>query len=102
MSERVTESRDSLRLYLLTAFLSTLAGVVLFLQDWTFPVSVQPQYWNGLVAFSVLAVLCDSSFLPISRITSANVRSSVYASRGCWRSGLQGSGWCEWASGFSV
>ncbi len=77
MSERVTESRDSLRLYLLTAFLSTLAGVVLFLPDWTFPVSVQPQYWNGLVAFSVLAVLCDSSFLPISRITSANVRSSV-------------------------
>jgi len=77
MGERVIESRDSLRLYLLTAFLSALAGVVLFLQDWTFPVSVQPQYWNGLVAFSVLAVLCDSSFLPISRITSANVRSSV-------------------------
>src|SRR2546430_6521843 len=77
MGERVIESRDSLRLYLLTAFLSALAGVVLFLPDWALPVSVQPQYWNGLVAFSVLAILCDSSFLPISRITSANVRSSV-------------------------
>src|SRR5882762_7803259 len=76
MSERVSESRDSLRLYLLTAFLSVLACVVLFFPDWAFPTSL-PQYWNGLVAFSVLAVICDSSFLPISRITSANVRSSV-------------------------
>ena len=76
MSERVSESRDSLRLYLLTAFLSVLTYVVLFFPDWAFPTSL-PQYWNGLVAFSVLAVICDSSFLPISRITSANVRSSV-------------------------
>lgn len=77
MREQVSKSRDSIRLYLLTAFLSALAGVVLFLPDWKFPASVQPQYWNGLVAFSILAVVCDSSFLPISRITSANVRSSV-------------------------
>ncbi len=77
MREQVSKSRDSIRLYLLTAFLSALAGVVLFLPDWDFPASVQPQYWNGLVAFSILAVVCDSSFLPISRITSANVRSSV-------------------------
>ncbi len=76
MSERVSESRDSLRLYLLTAFLSVLTCVVLFFPDWAFPTSL-PQYWNGLVAFSILAVICDSSFLPISRITSANVRSSV-------------------------
>src|SRR5256712_83855 len=77
MSERISQRRDSLRLYLLTALLSAVAGVVLFLPDWTIASSVQPQYWNGLVAFSVLAVICDSSFLPISRITSANVRSSV-------------------------
>src|SRR2546425_6451694 len=77
MSERISQRRDSLRLYLLTAFLSALAGIVLFLPDWAIPSSAQPQYWNGLVAFSVLAVICDSSFLPISRITSANVRSSV-------------------------
>src|SRR5438445_10726837 len=76
MSERVSESRDFLRLFLLTAFLSVLTCVVLFFPDWAFPTSL-PQYWNGLVAFSVLAVICDSSFLPISRITSANVRSSV-------------------------
>ena len=76
MSERVSESRDSLRLYLLTAFLSVLTCVVLFFPDWAFPTSL-PQSWNGLVAFSILAVICDSSFLPISRITSANVRSSV-------------------------
>src|SRR5256714_7523663 len=77
MSERVSESRDSLRLYLLTALLSALTGIVLFLPDWALPTSLPPQYWNGLVAFSVLAVVCDSSFLPLSRITSANVRSSV-------------------------
>lgn len=77
MSELVSERRDSLRLYLLTALLSGLAGIVLFLPDWTFPSSSQPQYWNGLVAFAILAVICDSTFLPISRITSANVRSSV-------------------------
>jgi len=77
MSERISQRRESLRLYLLTAFLSALAGVVLLLPDWAIPSSAQPQYWNGLVAFSVLAVICDSSFLPISRITSANVRSSV-------------------------
>lgn len=77
MSEPVSKSRDSIRLYLLTAFLSALTGVALFLPVWDFPASVLPQYWNGLVAFSVLAVICDSSFLPISRITSANVRSSV-------------------------
>src|SRR3989475_1700520 len=77
MSERISQRRDSLRLYLLTAFLSVLAGIVLFLPDWAIPNSAQPQYWNGLVAFAILAVICDSSFLPIPRITSANVRSSV-------------------------
>ncbi|PYV85306.1 MAG: hypothetical protein DMG05_22980 [Acidobacteria bacterium] len=77
MSERVSKRQDSLRLYVLTAFLSALAGVVLFFPDWSIPNSAQPQYWNGLVAFAILAVICDSSFLPIPRITSANVRSSV-------------------------
>lgn len=77
MSEPVSKTRDSIRLYLLTAFLSALTGAVLFLPAWDYPASAQPQYWNGLVAFAVLAVICDSSFLPISRITSANVRSSV-------------------------
>src|SRR6266571_792003 len=77
MSERVSKRQDSLRLYVLTAFLSALAGVVLFFPDWSIPSSAQPQYWNGLVAFAILAVICDSSFLPIPRITSANVRSSV-------------------------
>ena len=77
MSEQVSKLRDSVRLYVLTAFLSVLTGGVLFLPDWSFTASAQTQYWNGLVAFSILAVICDSSFLPISRITSANVRSSV-------------------------
>src|SRR5207247_8292544 len=75
MSERSSQRQDSLRLYLLTAFLSALSGVALFLPDWAIPSSVPAQYWNGLVAFSILAVICDSSFLPIPRITSAHVRS---------------------------
>lgn len=77
MSKPASESRDSLLLYLLTALLSVLTGAVLFFPEWTFTFPVPPQHWNGLVAFAILAVLCDSSFLPISRISSANVRSSV-------------------------
>jgi putative nucleotidyltransferase with HDIG domain len=77
MSHGGSERKDSLRLYLLTILLSALTGVVLFLPEWTFPSLSQPQYWNGLVAFAILGIVCDSTFLPISRITSANVRSSV-------------------------
>ena len=77
MSDRASERRDSWRLYLLTAFLSACTCVALFYPNWAIPGSRVPQYWNGLVAFSILAILCDSSFLPIPRITSANVRSSV-------------------------
>jgi len=77
MSTSGSERKDSLRLYLLTVMLSVLTGIGLFLPEWSFPSVMQSQYWNGLVAFALLGIVCDSTFLPISRITSANVRSSV-------------------------
>ena len=77
MSERVLARNNSLSLYLLTAALSVAAALTLLVPEWTVPASGQSNYWNGLVAFALLGIVCDSSFLPISRITSANVRSSV-------------------------
>jgi putative nucleotidyltransferase with HDIG domain len=69
--------RSAVRLYLLTAFLSVGAGIVLFLPEWGTPSPANSKYWNGLVAFALLGIACDSSFLPITRISAANVRGSV-------------------------
>jgi putative nucleotidyltransferase with HDIG domain len=76
MSES-TSLPNRLRFYLLTIGVSVGAGIVLFAPEWTLPTLSQTRYWNGLVAFALLGIACDSSFLPITRITSANVRSSV-------------------------
>src|SRR6266705_831461 len=79
---RVAMSEGSIRsnrlsFYLLTLAVSVGAGIVLFVPAWAFPEPSQTKYWNGLVAFALLGIDCDSSFLPLTRITSANVRSSV-------------------------
>lgn len=77
MTEVAQGRPSSIRLYLLTLTLSVGAALVLFLPEWTVPAPSNAKYWNGLVAFALLGIVCDSSFLPLSRITSANVRSSV-------------------------
>ncbi len=76
MSEGSIRS-NRLSFYLLTLAVSVGAGIVLFVPAWAFPEPSQTKYWNGLVAFALLGIACDSSFLPLTRITSANVRSSV-------------------------
>jgi len=50
---------------------------LLVLGEWHIPGGADTSYWNGLVAFTLLGIACDSSFLPISRISLARVGTSV-------------------------
>lgn len=77
MTSGVGASSYRLGFYTLVAILTPLAAAVLLLPGWSIPSSGDPKYWNGLVAFAVLAIACDSSFLPIARISGAKVSSSV-------------------------
>ncbi|MEX2157628.1 MAG: HD-GYP domain-containing protein [Gemmatimonadales bacterium] len=77
MADRDHVRDSSAGLYLLTAVLSVGAGLVLFYPAWGVPLPEDAKYWNGLAAFALLGIVCDSSFLPISRTSSGNVRTSV-------------------------
>ena len=77
LAERDHSRDSSVGLYLLTILLSVLTGVCLFLPEWGVILPDQSKYWNGLAAFALLGIVCDSSFLPISRAGSGNVRTSV-------------------------
>src|SRR5881396_2134410 len=77
MVERKPSGLGSVGLYALTVILSVGAGFVLFTPEWITLSPENSKYWNGLVAFALLGIACDSSFLPITRISAANVRSSV-------------------------
>ena len=50
---------------------------LLFATDWYVPSIADTPFWNALIAFTVLGVASDSSFLPLLRISSARVGSSV-------------------------
>jgi putative nucleotidyltransferase with HDIG domain len=67
--------RWSFRLLLLAVGVAAL--VVLRLGDWFVPSLVDPAFWNALIAFTILGIASDSSFLPLPRISSARVGSSV-------------------------
>lgn len=45
--------------------------------EWFFPSLSDTRFWNALVAFTILGIASDSSFLPLPRISSARVGSSV-------------------------
>lgn len=45
--------------------------------DWYLPSFSDTRFWNAFVAFTVLGIASDSSFLPLPRISSARVGSSV-------------------------
>jgi hypothetical protein len=77
MTERDHIRDSSAALYWLTAFLSVAAALTLFLPEWEFPLSGNVKYWNGLAAFAVLGIVCDSSFLRIARPGSGHVKASV-------------------------
>src|SRR6266550_7327948 len=62
--------------FLLGAVSAATLGL-LTLGEWHIPFGADTSYWNGLVAFALLGIACDSSFLPISRISFARVGTSV-------------------------
>jgi putative nucleotidyltransferase with HDIG domain len=62
------------RLYALVAVVVMAGGAALLAPEWTIPAQDQSSFWNGVVAFTVLGILCDTSFV---RISFANVNSSV-------------------------
>lgn len=77
----MTESRPpqldrwSFRL-LLAGTLAAALGLLL-VGDWYVPPLTDIGFWNGIIAFTILGIACDSSFLPLSRISVARVGSSV-------------------------
>src|SRR5438046_10664559 len=62
---------------LLLAVLSVSVAVLLYAYPWHIPQEADGKYWNGLLAFTILAVACDLYFLPVSRISPARVSSVV-------------------------
>jgi putative nucleotidyltransferase with HDIG domain len=76
------KDRDSTR-FNTPGFLLWLAAVslgaffVLSLGSWELPPQSYSKYWNGVAAFALLGIGCDSSLLPISRVSFAKLSSSV-------------------------
>jgi len=62
---------------LLLALVAMAACALLVLTDWYVPSLSDNRFWNALVAFMVLGIASDSSFLPLPRISRAGVGSSV-------------------------
>jgi HD superfamily phosphohydrolase YqeK len=62
------------RIYLLVALVTAAAGASLFIPEWQIPESTAMPFWYGIIAFALLGIACDTSFL---RISFANVNSSV-------------------------
>jgi HD superfamily phosphohydrolase YqeK len=62
------------RIHALVTAVSTAAVWLLFGKSWTFPVDSSLTNWNGLIAFTALALLSDTTFV---RIPFANINSSV-------------------------
>ncbi len=52
-------------------------ATILLETDWYVPSISDSGFWNALVAFTVLGIASDSSFLPLPRISKAGVGSSV-------------------------
>jgi putative nucleotidyltransferase with HDIG domain len=67
--------RWSFRLFL--GAVSAAAVGLLLVEEWYVPTASQAPYWNGLVAFALLGIACDSSFLPISRLSVDRLGTSV-------------------------
>ncbi len=78
MDERQPQlDRWSFRI-LLAAVGSAAAG--LFLTgpwQWNLPSTADTGFWNGIIAFTILGIVSDSSFLPVPRISGARLGSSV-------------------------
>jgi len=53
------------------------AAALLAATDWYVPSLSDRSFWNALVAFTVLGIVSDSSFIPSPRISNAGIGSSV-------------------------
>jgi len=62
---------------LLLVGITVAASALLFGQEWFLPPTSDSEYWNGLFAFVLLGIACDSSFLPITRISFVRLGTSV-------------------------
>jgi putative nucleotidyltransferase with HDIG domain len=62
---------------MLLAGISAGALAVLFIPEWQVPAATNSKYWNGVVVFALLGIACDSSLLPIARVSFAKLSSSV-------------------------
>ncbi len=67
--------RWSFRLFL--AAVAAAAIALLLATEWFVPSTSDTAFWNALIAFTLLGIASDSSFLPVPRISSARVGSSV-------------------------
>jgi len=45
--------------------------------QWYLPSVAETGFWNGIIAFTILGIVADSSFLPVPRISGARLGSSV-------------------------
>src|SRR3989442_618036 len=62
--------------FLLIAVAAAALGLLLA-APWDVPPVTETAFWNALIAFAVLGIASDSSFLPNPRISTARVGSSV-------------------------
>jgi putative nucleotidyltransferase with HDIG domain len=53
------------------------ACALLSLGEWFIPATTNSAFWNAFIAFTALGIASDSTFLPLPRISSARVGSSV-------------------------
>ena len=67
--------RLSFRIFLVLVALA--ASAVLAATEWYIPSISDRSFWNALVAFTVLGIASDSSFIPSPRISNAGIGSSV-------------------------
>lgn len=62
---------------LLLTIVAGAAVAILAATEWYLPALSESAFWNSLVAFAVLGIASDSSFLPLPKISRAGVGSSV-------------------------
>ena len=65
---------NPIRLWAVIGVVTVASAVILLVPEWVGPDKSRATLWNGIVAFTLLGILCDTSFL---RISFANVNSSV-------------------------
>ena len=73
MADGGRQSFEPFRIYALVGVVTLAAAYLLLGPEWQVP-SMSSAFWNGVIAFTLLGIACDTAFL---RISFANVSSSV-------------------------